>query len=689
MSNPTNQPTLFDALEDHKAGRIAAAEATYRRILHDQPDQPDALHLLGALLHQKNEFDEAERLIRRAIALRPRQAIFHGNLALVLVSRERWEEAIDAAQASLACDGQYFPARFHLARALVGANRLAEAIAAFRQVVAQRPDHADAQFHLGRALCLTGPPAAAIAECRRAVELRPDRVEGYSNLGVAYTAAGLHFEAARTHRQALRIKPDYALAWHQLAGALWLTSQLDEAEEACRRAIALNPADADSCATLANILKDQGRIHDCIGAYRRSVALKPQAYPQYGSLLYALHYDPDYDSRAIFHEHCLWEAVQARPIENAVAPHGNDRSPDRRLRIGYVSPHFRNQATSFFTYPLLAAHDHAQFEIYCYADVMRADDITEKLKLLADIWRLVRGQTDEQIAQLIRRDQIDILVDLTMHMAEGRPMLFARKPAPVQVAWLAYPGTTGLATMDYRLTDPYLDPPGLNDAFYSEKCFRLPETVLCYDPLATTPKVNPLPALSNGHVTFGSLNHFSKANDRVLEMWAATLAAVPGSRMLVLAGQGSHRRRLENGAAALGVDPRRIEYLDRQPREQYLEYCHKIDIFLDTWPYNGETTSLDGLWMGVPMVTLCGQTASSRAGLCYLTHLGLTDLVALTPGDYPQIAARLAGDLPRLAKLRSELRERMQGSPLMDGPRFAMHVEKAYREMWHNWCKAT
>ena len=360
------------------------------------------------------------------------------------------------------------------------------------------------------------------------------------------------------------------------------------------------------------------------------------------------------------------------PLERDVQPHPNDRSPERRLRIGYVSPHFRNQATSFFTAPLLGAHDRAHFEIYCYADVLRRDEITVMLQQRADVWRDVVGQADEQIAAIIRQDKIDILIDLTMHMAEGRPLLFARKPAPVQVAWLAYPGTTGLTTMDYRLTDPHLDPfdaaqagpfdaaqggpPGLNDAYYSEISYRLPDTALCYHPLTAEPAVNSLPALRNGRVTFGSLNQFAKANDMVLRMWAATLAAVPNSRMLVLAPRGSHRQRLEDALRAAGGDPRQIEYLDRQPRQQYLEFYHRIDIVLDTYPYNGETTSLDGLWMGVPMVTLCGTTAPSRAGLCFLSHLGLVDLVAKTPEQFAQIAARLAGDLPRLAELRQTLR---------------------------------
>jgi predicted O-linked N-acetylglucosamine transferase (SPINDLY family) len=787
MTGPSPQQLLHSGLAHHRAGRLGDAEAAYRQVLSQRPNNPDALHLLGVLIHQAGRNDEAALMVERAIALRPGEAVYLNNLGLILMAQEKWELAIAALQRAMTLNAGYVEAQHNLGVALMAAGRVAEAATALRRAVALRPDHADAQFNLGRALCKIGPLEEAVAACRRAVDLRPDRAEGWTNLGVALLKTGRQGEAETCQREAIRRNPNLASAWHKLAGVLMAMGRLDEAEAACRQACALQPSRPEALGTLANILKDQGRIDEAIAGYRRSIARAPQLYPDYGSLLYSLHFHPGYDTRAIFHEHCLWNAVQARAVEKQARPHGNDRSPERPLRIGYVSPHFRNQATSFFTLPLLGAHDKSQFEIYCYADVLRRDEVTALLQQQATVWRDIVGLPDEQVAAMIREDKIDVLVDLTMHMAEGRPLLFARKPAPVQVAWLAYPGTTGLTTMDYRLTDPHLDPvdaltqsgtvdalssaarwqaaglvgsaprtvfsgggasvrgelenlsgnsaagaltggnavlrtagegtggtlvrgadptrigpgylaedepfaaggrQGLNDDYYSETSYRLPDTALCYNPMTGQPPVNSLPALQSGQITFGSLNHFAKANDMVLKMWAAALAAVPHSRMLVLAPQGSHRQRLENAVRAAGGDPRQVEYLDRQPRQQYLEFYHRIDIVLDTFPYNGETTSLDGLWMGVPMVTLCGTTAPSRAGLGFLSHLGLADLVAKSSEEFPRIAARLAGNLPRLVEMRRTLRAAMESSPLMDAPRFARNVEAAYRWMWQRWIES-
>jgi predicted O-linked N-acetylglucosamine transferase (SPINDLY family) len=286
---------------------------------------------------------------------------------------------------------------------------------------------------------------------------------------------------------------------------------------------------------------------------------------------------------------------------------------------------------------------------------------------------------------LIRGDKIDILVDLTMRMSGGRPMVFAQKPAPIQVAWLAYPGTTGLANMDYRFTDPLLDPPDVSDGDYSEQSIRLPKTFWCYDPLASEPSVNPLPASSSNHFTFGCLNNFCKLNDPTLELWSRVLAAVKNSRLILLAPLGDRRR---HALEKLNVPADRVEFVLPVPRRQYLQTYHRIDLVLDTLPYNGHTTTLDSLWMGVPVVTLPGNTAVGRGGLSLLTNIVLPELIATDANHFVQIAAALANDLPRLSKLRSELRSRLQHSPLMDGKSFAQGVEAAYREIWQRWCQS-
>jgi predicted O-linked N-acetylglucosamine transferase (SPINDLY family) len=336
--------------------------------------------------------------------------------------------------------------------------------------------------------------------------------------------------------------------------------------------------------------------------------------------------------------------------------------------------------------PLLSSHDRERFEVHCYSSVSRLDAMTRRLKPLVDVWRNALGKSDAQLADRVRADGIDILVDLTMHMQRGRPLLFARKPAPIQIAWLAYPGTTGLSAIDYRLTDPHLDPPGQNDADYAEESIRLPDTFWCYDPLTDQPKVNPPPTLENGRITFGCLNNFCKLNEPVLALWAKVLSAVNNSQLVLLAPQGSARLRVLHSFGALNIDRHRIQFVPLQPRPQYLQTYHRIDIGLDTFPYNGHTTSLDSFWMGVPVVTLVGNTVVGRAGLSQLTNLGLPELIAGNPEQYVEIAAGLSGDLPRLAELRRTLRPQMQASPLMDAPRFARNIEAAYRQMWKSWC---
>jgi predicted O-linked N-acetylglucosamine transferase (SPINDLY family) len=302
------------------------------------------------------------------------------------------------------------------------------------------------------------------------------------------------------------------------------------------------------------------------------------------------------------------------------------------------------------------------------------------------VWRTTVGLSDQELANLVRDDGIDILVDLAMHTANNRLLVFARKPAPVQVTWLAYPGTTGLGTIDYRLTDPYLDPPGLFDAFYSEESVRLPETFWCYDPLSHEPAVNALPALESGVITFGSLNNFCKVNEGCLELWADVLREVPRSRLLLFAPRGQARARALAALGQRGITEARLEFIDRLPRHQYLRLYHRIDLTLDPVPCNGGTTTFDACWMGVPTITLVGKTVVGRSGWSLLSNLGLPELAAKRREEYVELAARWAGDLDRLYKVRGSLRERMQQSPLMDSRRFARHVEQAYRHMWGRWC---
>jgi predicted O-linked N-acetylglucosamine transferase (SPINDLY family) len=424
-----------------------------------------------------------------------------------------------------------------------------------------------------------------------------------------------------------------------------------------------------------------------VAVFRRAIALNAHHPDAHGNLLVTLNYDPASTVESLSQEARRWAERYAQPLRRFIPTHANNRDPGRRLRIGYLSADFWEHASAFFLMPLLTGHDHQNFEIFCYAHVTQPDYLTRRMQALADHWRNIAGLDDEAVAAMIHVDEIDILVDLKLHTANNRLLIFARKPAPVQATWLGYPGSTGLSTIDYRLSDSYLDPPGMDESVYTEKTVRLPDSFWCYDPLfACDIPCNAPPALVNGYVTFGCMNNFCKVNDVVLRLWAKVLHTVPASRLLMLAPVVAARPQVLKVLEQEGIAPQRVEFAPHQHRRLYLQTYQRIDLGLDTFPYNGHTTTQDSFWMGVPMVTLVGQTAVGRAGLSLLSNIGLPELAAHSEGEYVRIASELAGDLPRLSHLRATLRQRMQQSPLMDGGRFARNMEAAYRQMWRQWC---
>jgi protein O-GlcNAc transferase len=558
------------------------------------------------------------------------------------------------------------------------------------QAVALDPNISEAHNNLGIGLKDLGRLDEAIAAWRRSIALNPNQPEPHSNLGNALRAKGQLEEAVAAYRKSISVRPDYAEAFGNLGNVLRDLGQLDEAIAVCRQAIALRPDFAEAHTNLGNALRDAGRLDEAIAAYRHAIALRPTYAEAHSNLVFALHFHPAYDAQAIAEEHRRWNRQHAEPLRNLIQPHPNDCRPDRRLRIGYVSADFRNHASALFLSPLLKHHDPQQVEVFCYANVVRRDAMTAEFQRYVCGWRDIASVSDDQVARLIRQDRIDILVDLKTHTAENRLMVFARKPAPVQVTWLGNPGSTGLTTIDYRLSDPFLDPPGMDESVYSERTIRLPETFWCYDPLdGRDIPVSASPALISGYVTFGCLNNFCKINDEVFALWAQVLRQIENSRLLLLAPIGSPRWSALERLRHEGIDSSCVEFVANQPRKNYLETYYRIDLGLDTFPCNGHTTSLDSLWMGVPVVTLVGSRAFARAGWSQLSNLGLTELAAHTPEQFVRIAVDLAKDLSRLQELRSTLRPRMEQSPLMDGPRFARNIEAAYRRMWHTWCDAT
>jgi predicted O-linked N-acetylglucosamine transferase (SPINDLY family) len=558
----------------------------------------------------------------------------------------------------------------------------------YLQILAVDPYQVDALHLLAAITGQTGREEQAAQYLRIVLKLRPGWAEAHNNLGNVYAAQKKLPEAVACFQEAISLKPDFAAAHNNLGNALQEQSKPDEAVASLKKALRLDPDNANAYLTLGSAYKDQGRLNESREAYRAALRVRPDAADIHSVLLFLSNFDPHCDAKAIKEECLQWNRRHAEPLMKLIRPHDNLPDPERRLRIGYVSPDLCNHVNSFFTIPLLSNHDHQECEIFCYADVARPDGVTRQLGGYADVWHTTIGLSDEQLAGLIRDDRIDILVDLAMHTAKNRLLVFARKPAPVQVSWLAYPGTTGLSAIDYRLTDPYLDPPGFFDDCYSEESLRLPETFWCYDPLADQPQVNALPATTNGHITFGCLNNFCKINDDCLRLWAQILHAVSNSRLILHAPCGQACETVVTRLLQEGISVSRLEFAERLPRSEYLKLYHRIDVALDPLPCNGGTTSLDALWMGVPTLTLLGRTVVGRAGWSLLSNLGLKELAAQTPDQFVELAARLAENLPRLQELRGTLRQRMQQSPLMDGKRFAWHMEQAYRQVWRQWCLA-
>jgi len=669
-------------------GQLDEAIASHRQAVRLVPDLAEAHFNLGIALQRKGPLDEAIVAYRQAVLLKPDHAEAHNNLGSALRDIGQLDESIAACRQAVRLKPDYAEAHNNLGNTLCDVRQLDEAVASYRQAIRLKPDYVEAHNNLGNVLRDKGQLDEAIAACRQALRLKPDLAEAHVNLANALRDMRQPDEAVAACRQAIRLNPDFAGAHSTLGAAFKDMGQLDDAIAACRHAIRLKPDFAEAHCNLANALKDVGQLDQAIACYRQAMRLKPGDCFTHSNLIYTLHYHPHDDGRMIQEGLRLWNRQHAEPLQKFILPHTNNRDPHRRLRIGYVSPDFSDHPVGRFLLPLLANHDHQCVEVFAYAKVPAPDATTRRLRAHTDAWRDVVGLSDAQAADLIRQDRIDVLVDLSLHTANNCLLIFAQKPAPVQVTYLAYPGSSGLTTMDYRLSDPYLDPPGADESAYSEQTLRLPETYWCYSITRPAPEPPPLPATAAGYITFGCLNNFVKVSPPALDLWADILQAIPRSRLILHSNPGTHLDVVRERFAGKGISPDRLEfYLEWGNWPKYLQTYGRIDLALDPFPYGGGTTTCDGLWMGVPVVSLAGKTAVGRAGLSLLSNVGLPDLVANTPEQYVRLAVSLANDLPRLKDLHSTLRQRMQVSPLMDAPRFAGNIEAAYRQMWRTWCQ--
>jgi len=520
-------------------------------------------------------------------------------------------------------------------------------------------------------------------------ELAPGSAQGHSTLANVLAATGEAEAAIASYRQAVTLNPHLADAWSGLGTLLRVLGRYDEAEECCRSGLSANPQLAGLHHILSGALFEQGRVDDAIAAVRACLALAPDMHDAHSDLIRMLNYVEDVQPDAIYREHRRWGERHADALAVGTAAHENEPAPTKRLRVGFVSPYFRKHAMTFFFESVVENHDRNSMQIFLFADVAQPDEYSKRLQTHGAVWRSTVGFTDDQLAQAVRNDTIDILVDLSGHTPYNRLLAFARRPAPVQVTWNGYPNTTGMSAIDYRITDAYCDPPGATEQWHSERLVRLPDVYMTWRPPTDAPEPGPLPAEGSGQITFGSFNSCFKITPMIVALWARILHEVPDSRLVLLTitSRGAERR-LRGLFSEHRIGPERVEMLPRLSHEEFLEAHRRVDIALDAYPYHGTTTTCFSLWMGLPVVVLAGPIHVSRVGVSLLSNLGMPELVANSGDEYVRIAKELASERPALATLRSTLRQRMLASPITDGRGGVRALESAFRQMWSGWCES-
>lgn len=816
------EQALDIAIRHHQAGSLETAESIYRQVIAFQPDNSRALHLLGVVALQRQDFqaalelfdralagkpdfaeahsnrgntlmelgreDEAEASYRKAIAINGTFAMAHYNLGNILLAGKRFDESTAHFNRALSANPRLTEARINLGLAFKEMGKLKEAECSYRKALELRPELAVCHYNLGNILLETGRPDEAVTSYERALTLEPGytgarlnlgatlrdlgRLEEaaacyelaiadsladaqvYVNYGAVLRDLGKPAEAESCYRKALDIEPDAPLAHFNMGNALRDQERMDEAVSSYRRAVSLEPESPGFLTNLGNALRDNGNsadsvpvyqqaleldprnfealvnlgnafkelgkmdqaissynkallirpdmaeVHynlgtafqdqcllaDAVACYRRVLELKPDHAVAHSNLLMNIQYDSAITPVDLLRESRAWEKAQLGGTR-VMPPPTNDPDPERPLRIGYVSGDLRRHPVGYFLDGVLACHDPGQFRIHCYANQSFGDDLTGRLRANSAGWQAIFGRSDDEVADLIRADGIDILVDLAGHTARNRLLVFGRRPAPVQATWAGYVGTTGLSAMDYLISDERETPAG-TDHWYAEKIVRLPDCYVCYAPPDYAPPVAPLPACKNGFITFGCFNNLAKINPGVISLWTELLLSMPHARLLMVTkslGNPDISRRYRAAFDDGGVGDR-VEFSGMVPHPGLLERYGDVDVALDPFPYSGGLTTLESLWMGVPVITLGGERFASRHSLSHLAAAGLPELVAGDRAEYAAKAVSLAGDLPRLEALRSSLRDRMAASPLCDAPRFTRNLEQAYRSMWRRWC---
>jgi len=668
-------------------GQHVAAAASYRRALALVPGFVEAHANLGNALKDLGQLDAAVASYRRALEINQNVAEIHSNLGAVLHELQQFDEAAASHRRALELNPQYAAAHNNLGNVLRDKGQLDAAVACYRHALELDPHYADAHNNLGTVLQALGQSEAAVESYRHAIESNPDYAEAYSNLGTALQALGRFKGAMISCRKALEIKPDFVGAQYNLGIALRALGRLDEAVAVYQRVLEINPDHAEAHYNLGNALKEFGQLDGAVASYRRALEIKPDFEDVRTNLIFAMNYAASYPA-----SYCLDEAREyGRIVSKRALAHFSvwqcETKPER-LRVGLVSGDLRNHPVGYALESLLAQLDPARVELIAYPTTSKADELTARIQPRFSAWKPLFDQSDEAAARLIHADGVHVLLDISGHTIHNRLPLFAWKPAPVQASWLGYFATTGVPEMDYLLTSE-VAVPEMHKEHFTESVWYLPDIWLCFTPPEFDLPVVPLPALENGYLTFGCFQRLDKMGEGVLQAWGKLLSAIPKSRLLLVNKQlgdagvvSEFLQRLQQS----GIDSERVTIRGTtDSRAEYLARYNEVDVMLDTFPYPGVTTTCEALWMGVPTLTLGGDTLLARQGAGVVTPAGLGDWVATSEADYVEKAISLTNDLSKLANLRAVLRVRVLASPIYDAPRFARNFESALWGMWQQW----
>ncbi|KAL3532122.1 hypothetical protein ACH5RR_005643 [Cinchona calisaya] len=682
------------------AGNTQEGIQKYYEAVKIDPHYAPAYYNLGVVYSEMMQYDVALNCYEKAALERPMYAEAYCNMGVIYKNRGDLESAIACYERCLAVSPNFEIAKNNMAIALTDLGTkvklegdINQGVAYYKKALYYNWHYADAMYNLGVAYGEMLKFDMAVVFYELAFHFNPHCAEACNNLGVIYKDRDNLDKAVECYQMALSIKPNFSQSLNNLGVVYTVQGKMDAAASMIEKAIVANPTYAEAYNNLGVLYRDAGSISLAIEAYERCLKIDPDSRNAGQNRLLAMNYINEGADDKLYEAHREWGRRFTR-LYPQYTSWDNPKDPERLLTIGYVSPDYFTHSVSYFIEAPLVYHDYANYKVVVYSAVVKADAKTNRFRdtvlKKGGIWKDIYGIDEKKVASMVRADKVDILVELTGHTANNKLGMMACRPAPVQVTWIGYPNTTGLPTIDYRISDALADPPDTEQK-HVEELVRLPECFLCYTPSPEAGPVSPTPALSNGFITFGSFNNLAKITPKVLQVWVRILCAVPNSRLVVKCKPfccDSVRQRFFSTLEQLGLDSTRVDLLPLiLLNHDHMQTYSLMDISLDTYPYAGTTTTCESLYMGVPCVTMGGSVHAHNVGVSLLKTVGLSHLVAKNEDEYVQLAVQLATDVTALSNLRAGLRDLMSKSPLCDGSKFVQGLEVAYRNMWHKYCQ--